>query len=444
MARTKPQVEERSLEEFHQDPQNARRHTERNLAAITTSVTERGFGRPLVATADGTIMAGNATAEALSDLDMTDAIVITTDGTRPIIHRRSDIEAGSDAAILLGLYDNLAGDHADGYHPDVLAALLQQVTPSPVLMTRAEAADMMAGAAQEPQDPEQGLTDPDEVPEPPTTPVTRRGDVWLLGDHRLACGDATNREDVLLATAGEFPDLMLTDPPYGVGYVGGTDEHLTIANDEIDDPATRLLVSSAIRTAPIRPGAAFYIFSPAGNTETTFRLAIQDAGYQLRECLVWVKQQFVLGRQDYHWRHESILYGWREGAAHYFVADRTQDTVLDDDIALDQMSKAELLEYARELERAIPTTVLREDRPHRSAIHPTMKPVALVRRLMRNSSQPGQLVYDPFMGSGSTMIAAQQERRTSLGLEIEPRYCDAAVERWQAFTGQSATRVKAG
>jgi DNA modification methylase len=198
---------------------------------------------------------------------------------------------------------------------------------------------------------------------------------------------------------GEKARLVFTDPPYGVGYVGKTKEALTIENDTLGDAGTRILVSAALLLAPLGPGAAFYVCSPAGNTETAFRLAIADAGLQLRQCLVWVKQQFVMGRQDYHWRHESILYGWKDGAAHYFVDDRTQDTVWE------------------------------IDRPHVSAEHPTMKPVDLVQRAIRNSSRQGDIVYDAFLGSSTSIIAAEQTGRVCFGIEIAPEYVAVGLER---------------
>jgi DNA modification methylase len=207
---------------------------------------------------------------------------------------------------------------------------------------------------------------------------------------------------------GEYADLIFTDPPYGVNYVGKTKDALTIQNDALGDDGTRELVADILTVAPLREGGVFYVCSPAGNTETAFRLAIQDAGLSLRQCLCWVKQQFVLGRQDYHWRHESILYGWREGAAHYFVDDRTQDTVWE------------------------------IDRPSRNDAHPTMKPIALVAKAIANSSRLHEIVYDACGGSGTTLIASDQLNRHCRMVEIDPRYCDVILTRWEQLTGRHA------
>jgi len=249
----------------------------------------------------------------------------------------------------------------------------------------------------------------DEVPDLPEEPVTRRGDLWLLGNHRLLCGDATNPADVKRVMDGAIADIVFTDPPYGVDYVGKTKDALTIQNDNLGFEGTRSLVADALRVAigSLAAGAPFYICSPAGDMELAFRLALIDAGLQLRQQLVWVKDQFVLGRQDYHWRHEAILYGWKQGAAHPFGGGRTQDTVWE------------------------------IDRPRRSAEHSTTKPVAVVARALANSSLPGQIVLDPFLGSGTTLVAAERLGRRCFGLDVDARYCDVIVARFEALGGKA-------
>jgi len=204
-------------------------------------------------------------------------------------------------------------------------------------------------------------------------------------------------------------DLIWTDPPYGVGYVGKTRAALRIANDDLGEAATRRLVADALTLAPLRPGGAFYLAAPGGPLHLAFLLAVRDAGLAVHQTLVWVKDRFVLGHADYHARHEPILYGWREGAAHHFVPDRTQDTVW-------------------EIER-----------PSRSTEHPIMKPVALVERAIRNSSRPGEIVYDPFAGAGTTLVAAEVSGRLARVIEIDPRYAQVIIERWSTLTGGRAT-----
>jgi DNA modification methylase len=269
-----------------------------------------------------------------------------------------------------------------------------------------------------------GLADPDDVPDVPDEPWVKRGELYRLGDHRLLCGDATSLEDVARLVAGAVADIVWTDPPYGVAYQTKLSleeavarrrrtDGLEISNDALTPDATRALVTAALKVAPLRPGGAFYLSSPSGDMETVFRMALADAGLQLRQQLVWVKDVFVMGRQDYHWRHETVLYGWKDGAAHAFHGGRTQDTVWE-----------------------IP-------RPRRSESHPTTKPVELVTRALANSSSPGELVYEPFAGSGTTIIAAEQTGRRCIALEIDPHYAQVAIERWASFTGQEPERIDA-
>jgi DNA modification methylase len=267
-----------------------------------------------------------------------------------------------------------------------------------------------------------GLVDPDDAPDLPDEPTVRPGELYALGHHRLLCGDATDHADVrrVFGEATEA-DLVWTDPPYGVAYQTklSTEEAvarhrrtdgLEVANDQPEDiPA---LLGAAFGHAPLRAGGAFYVASPSsGDVLPVFYAALAGAGMAVRQQLLWIKDVFVMGRHDYHYRHEPILYGWKEGAAHFFGGGRAQDTVWE-----------------------IP-------RPRRSETHPTMKPVELVARALANSSRSGDLVYEPFAGSGSTIIAAEQTRRRCVALEIDPRYAQVAIERWEGFTGRSAERV---
>ena len=281
----------------------------------------------------------------------------------------------------------------------------------------------------------------DDIPDLPKKTSTREGHMWELGDNRLLCGDSTNRETVAKAMNASVADLVFTDPPYGVAYVGKTKNALTIENDNLGQDGTMDLVTDAARAWPLKPGGAFYVCGPAGDTETVFRLALRAAGMTLRQCLVWVKHHFVMGRQDYHWRHETILYGWADGAAHYFTDDRTQDTVMDEEKKLKGLDKPELIEIIKEYRRQEQTTAWREDRPTASLLHPTIKPIALVAKAVRNSSRSGEIVFDGFGGSGSTMIAAQHAGRRAVLIEMDPKYCDVIVERWEGVSGGKAKRV---
>lgn len=270
------------------------------------------------------------------------------------------------------------------------------------------------------------------------------GDVWLLGRHRLMCGDSTKEADVAKLMGGEQADLLLTDPPYNVDYQGGTKDKMKIANDNMDDEAFVAFLTAAFNCAiqAIRPGAAFYVWH-ADSKGFEFRSALKEVGLTLRETLIWVKNALVLGRQDYQWKHEPCLYGWKDGAAHYFTEDRAQSTVIED-AAIDysKLKKDELLKIVLELTSdMVPTTVIYENKPTKNDIHPTMKPVKLMARLIRNSTHPKELVLDLFGGSGSTMIAAEQIDRRCFMMEFDPKYCDAILARWEKLTGETAKKI---
>jgi DNA modification methylase len=266
-----------------------------------------------------------------------------------------------------------------------------------------------------------GLVDPDDVPDVPETPWVKRGELYRLGEHRLLCGDATDADDVGRVLAGAAADIVWTDPPYGVGYQTKLSrkeavarhrrtDGLEVTNDQPEDIPG--LLRAAFALAPLRPGGSFYVASPSSaDVLPSFYSALAENGMPVRQQLIWVKDVFVMGRHDYHYRHEPILYGWKEGAAHSFHGGRAQDTVWE-----------------------IP-------RPRRSESHPTMKPVELVARALAFSSKPGDLVYEPFAGSGTTIIAAEQTARRCVAVEIDPHYAQVAIERWASFTGHGPERI---
>lgn len=251
--------------------------------------------------------------------------------------------------------------------------------------------------------------DEDAVPEIPKDPVTRKGDVWLLGKHRLLCGDSTSIDELEKLCNGLKVDMWLTDPPYNVDYEGKTKDALTIENDKMNDGDFRQFLTDSYTAADtvMKPGAVFYIWH-ADSEGYNFRGAAQDAGWKVRQCLIWKKQTMVMGRQDYHWKHEPCLYGWKEGAGHLWASDRKQ------------------------------TTIMEFDRPFRNAEHPTMKPIDLFEYQMLNNTKGGDIVLDSFSGSGTTIIAAEKNGRIGYGMEFDPKYCDVIVERWQEYTGKKA------
>lgn len=281
------------------------------------------------------------------------------------------------------------------------------------------------------------LDDPDDAPPRPATPDSRRGEIYELGRHRLMCGDATDAGDIASLMTGSEAALVLTDPPYGVAYEAET---RPILNDELAGAELEAFLTAALRCAvdATIPGGPIYVWHSDGQGET-FRRAMRLAGWSLRQTLVWAKNQFVLGRQDYQWQHEPVLYGWKPGAAHRWYGGREEATLIDDDIDLRGLSKPELIRLVNSYRTRENTTVLREDKPTTADLHPTMKPVWLLRHLIHNSSARDDIVLDLFAGSGSTLMAAEQSGRRCFTIELDPGYCDVIRRRYETFAGGRAT-----
>lgn len=282
----------------------------------------------------------------------------------------------------------------------------------------------------------------DEAPEPEEDPISRPGELYELGWHRLLVGDSTKAEDIKRLLGGVQADLWLTDPPYNVNYKGTAG---TIQNDNQEDAQFRefLRAANTAAAANMKPGAAFYIWH-ADSEGLNFRAAANESGLKVRECLIWVKNSFVLGHSDYQWQHEPCLYGWKDGAGHYFTDSRSESTVIPDlnEINPKKMKKDELVDLlTRILSEDAPTTVIKMDKPSRSEEHPTMKPVKLFDYLIRNSTRKGETVLDSFAGSGTTIMACEQDGRRACCMEIDPRYADVIIKRWEKFTGKKAVKI---
>jgi site-specific DNA-methyltransferase (adenine-specific) len=260
-----------------------------------------------------------------------------------------------------------------------------------------------------------GLTDEDAVPEVQAEPISKPGDVWLLGKHRVMCGDSTSIDAVETLMGGGLADQLVTDPPYNIAYEGGSKKREQIKNDEMASDTFRQFLRDAFVAADtvMKSGAVFYIWH-ADSEGYNFRGACIDAGWQVRQTLIWNKDNSAFGRQDYHWKHEPCLYGWKDGAAHLWAADRKQ------------------------------TTVISCKRPSKSELHPTMKPVELMQYQVENNTKGSDVVLDLFGGSGSTLIACEKTGRHARLMELDPKYVDVIVRRWQEFTGKQATLESTG
>ena len=374
---------------------NSRTHSDEQVAQIAGSIREFGFTNPVLVDKDGTIVAGHGRVMAARKLAMASVPCLrlghlTESQVRAyvIADNKLALNAGWDEQMLKSEIAAIKDDGFDidllGFSDDELSELLQ-----PEIV--------------------EGQTDPDQVPEAPEEPATKPGDLWVLGDHRLLCGDSTNFESVNRLVLNQKVDILITDPPYNVAYEGKTEKKLKIENDSMEDGAFRQFLQDVYTAADsvMREGAVFYIWH-ADSEGHNFRGAAFETGWKVRQCLVWNKNTLVLGRQDYHWKHEPCLYGWKDGAAHYWGSDRTQTTVLD------------------------------FNKPSRNGEHPTMKPVELFKYQIGNSSKPGDVVLDLFGGSGTTAIACEQLGRKARLMELDPRYCDVIVKRWEDFTGKKA------
>ena len=379
---------------------NSRTHSEAQVTKIASSIKEFGFINPVVTDGKNGIVAGHGRVLAanklgLKEVPCVEASHLTEAQKRAyvIADNRMALDAGWDIDLLKVELGDLQGMDFDlaltGFDPGELENFLAEKT--------------------------EGLTDPDAVPETPANPVTVLGDVWLMGKHRLMCGDSTSVDAMQTLVQNQLVDMWLTDQPYNVAYEGGTKEKLTIQNDSMGDDQFRQFLRDACVTADtvMKPGAVFYIWH-ADSEGYNFRGACKDAGLKVRQCLIWKKSSLVMGRQDYHWKHEPCLYGWKEGASHLWATDRKQ------------------------------TTILEFDKPSRNGEHPTMKPVALFSYQMLNNTKGGDVVLDSFGGSGTTLIAAEEHGRYARLMELDPKYCDVIVKRWQEFTGHKATLESTG
>jgi site-specific DNA-methyltransferase (adenine-specific) len=378
---------------------NARTHSDEQVAQIAASIKEFGWTNPILVDGDNGIIAGHGRLAAARKLGNTEVPVIELTGLS---------EAQKRAYILA---DNKLALNA-GWDIDLLTEELKELKDLNFDLeltgfSDKELADFLTEEVE-------GLTDEDAVPDVPEEPKTKLGDIYQLGKHRLMCGDSCSLTDMEKLCDGQPVDMWLTDPPYNVAYEGKTKDALKIQNDSMGDDQFRQFLRDAYVTADLvmKAGAVFYIWH-ADSEGYNFRGAAHDAGWKVRQCLIWKKSTMVMGRQDYHWKHEPCLYGWKEGAGHLWATDRKQ------------------------------TTILEFDKPSRNGEHPTMKPVALFEYQMLNNTKGGDIVLDSFGGSGTTMLAAEKHGRYARLMELDPKYCDVIVKRWEDFTGKTAKLVNA-
>jgi site-specific DNA-methyltransferase (adenine-specific) len=389
------QITEVAVEALIPYAKNSRTHDDAQVAQIAASIKEFGWTNPILVDGDKGIIAGHGRLMAARKLGLTKV---------PVIELKDMTEAQKKAYVIA---DNKLAMNA-GWDMDFLKLELQDLEDADFDLSLTGFDDKELDQLLAPPI-EEGLTDEDAVPEVPDEPKTKLGDIYILGNHRLMCGDSCNIESVEKLTDG-LVDILVTDPPYNVAYEGKTKDALTIQNDSMGDEQFRQFLRDAFVAADavMKQGAVFYIWH-ADSEGYNFRGACKDAGWKVRQCLIWQKDSMVMGRQDYHWKHEPCLYGWKEGAGHLWASDRKQ------------------------------TTLIECKRPKRNDIHPTMKPVELMEYQILNNTKGQDIVLDLFGGSGSTMIAAEKTGRRARLMELDPKYCDVIVKRWEEFTGKKAT-----
>jgi DNA modification methylase len=410
------------LDDVALDPNNARSH-DKGIPELIESLRTFGQVKPIVLWAANVCIAGNGTVVAAREMGLTELYAV-----------RVPTDRDYDRARAFALADNRTAELSEWNLPQL------EITRWELEANGWDVERFGFDALRPPPLPL--LADPDDVPSTPAIAMTIPGQIYQLGRHRLICGDATDVTSYAALMPGELADALWTDPPYNVNYVGGTDDELTIAGDNqaaaAFDRFLRGFFSSSL--AYTKPGGAIYVCHPDSNGHL-FRRVMVEEGWLLKQCLIWAKNTFVLSRQDYHWQHEPILYGWKPGAAHTWHGPRTQATLLDDDLWDDGKgrTKKELLELLEEIRRA--STIIREDKPARSTEHPTMKPVNLITRTLENNAGVQSIVLDPFAGSGSTLVACELLGADFRGIEIDPKYVDVAVTRWENLTGEKAARL---
>lgn len=375
----------RQLADIHPYEKNARKN-DAAVDAVVESIRQCGYIAPIIVDEDGVILAGHTRYKALKKLGRTEVECIVREGLTEEQKKK------------YRLLDNKTNELAD-WDMEMLAGELADL----------DFGDLDLDWGIDLEEEQHEVVDDDYDKAPPEVPRAKPGDIWQLGRHRLMCGDSTKPEDVEKLMGGMKADLLLTDPPYNVDYTGKTADALKIQNDKMEDSSFREFLKAAFSCAldAMKPGACFYIWH-ADSEGANFRIAAKEVGMEVRQCLIWCKNSIVMGRQDYHWKHEPCLYGWKEGAAHLWAADRKQSTILN------------------------------FDRPTRNDLHPTMKPIPLFDYQICNNTKGGDIVLDLFGGSGTTIMACEQNGRIGYSMEFDPRYVDVIIDRWETFTGEKA------
>ena len=420
----------RKLEEIKPYEKNPR-DNEEAVKYVAESIKEFGFKNPIIIDKEDVIVCGHTRLKAAERLGLKEVPTIKADDLTP-----EQIKA-------FRLADNKVSEKAT-WNMDLLTEELQNldIDMSNFGFEEELSMDIQTEIVEDDYNVEENI---------PVEPKAKLGDIYELGEHRLMCGDSTSEEDTEKLAGGVSLDLLFTDPPYNVSIVGGSHalpafkrrkagKH-TIQNDSMSDEDFKEFLNRAFNNANklLKDGGAFYVWY-ATREQVNFEEQLTRNAMPVREQLIWVKNSLVLGRQDYQWQHEPCMYGWKDGASHYFVDNRKLTTIIEDKLDFEKMSKNELKELLEEIYE-FPSTIIRENRPVKSDMHPTMKPVRMCAKLISNSTKPNETVLDLFGGSGSTLIACEQLGRKCYMMEYDPKYVDVIIDRWEQFTGKKAIKI---
>lgn len=414
---------------------NARTHSPEQVEQIARSITEFGFTNPLLVDEKMRVIAGHGRSMAAQSLGMDEVPVVMVKNLTDA-QRRALVLADNKLAMNAGwdidlLTSELASLKLEGFDLDLLGFSIDEL------------GDLFKD--------QQGEADPDDAPPLPVDPISKLGDVWQLGPHRVMCGSSTVMGDMHKLMGTERADCVWTDPPYNVAYE--TDVHKAIANDSMKDGAFKQFLFDAFTATfdVMKSGAPIYV-AHSDIEGLNFRSAFSTAGFKLSGVIIWDKGSLVMGRSDYQWQHEPILYGWKKGSAHRWYGGRKNTTVqsLGEHTPFTQLPDGRwqivlggsmmIVDGVAEVEEVIPS-VIREKKPKRNDVHPTMKPVALIERMLKHSARPRDVVLDPFGGSGSTLIAAERLGMCARLMELDPGYVDVIITRWEQFTGRQAELI---
>jgi DNA modification methylase len=416
-----------SLADLTPDPRNANKGSERGVYLLETSLEQFGAGRSILADKNGVVIAGNKTLQGAANLGLDDVIVVPSDGKRLVVVQRTDLDLTTDAeAKGLAIADNRASEIGLAWDTSVLAELNEEIDLGQFFFQE-ELDALLASVTEEPEGGLLPEVDPDAIPSDYVSRV-KPGELWRLGDHRLYVGDCTDPEAVKRLFNGEKAKLLLTDPPYAVDYVakakdmnerGYGHSHATmdtdIQGDGLDEAAATDLWRGSIQVAldeALDEHSAVYVWHAQGRAGTTLYVLLGEMGLLHHQTIIWKKNNFVIGRCDYQWIHEPCFYGWKKGSRPPYYGPKNQTTVWD------------------------------EARDYVTPLHPTQKPVSIFTPPIENHLMPGEILYDPFLGSGTAIIAAERTGRRAFGCEKELRHADTILSRWEQCTGKTA--VKSG